>query len=480
MPLSRREFLASSAAMLAVPGPADLDLAIVDGHVFASVTAERSNQEAMLGFWPMNIGIRDGRIVSLTRKPLKAKRVIDAKGLYVSPGFIDLINHGPNIENDRLQALDGVTTKLQMEAGVPNVAEWYAQQRGKRLLNYGAAASHIHARTAHFGGWDKAEKAVASDADIAEIGDHVERGLREGGLGVGFGLEYQPGTTRWEVIEMFRIAGRHRAACHVHARYGTLLEEQHNLTAIEELIAASVASGAPLHIVHVPSMALRNTDKALRLIEAVQKRGHDVTCDFYPYTAFSTSIDSEVFAPGWQEKFGISYGDLEWAATHERLTAETFAKYQKQGGSVIAHAIPEDAVRAAVKSPATMVGSDGGLSNGIGHPRATGTFARVLGYYARQERLISMEQAVEKMTLLPARRMEKRVPAFRRKGRILMGCDADLAIFDPNKVADRATFDRPAETSVGMHWVLVGGTPVVAEGKLVEGPMPGQPIRAQG
>src|SRR5262249_123656 len=155
---------------------------------------------------------------------LRGERIIDVKGHVVCPGFIDPISHGQDLENELIQVRDGVTTKLQMEAGVQDVAAWYASQEGKRLANYGAGTSHAWARTTVFG-WNQPER-VANDEEIAMMADFVDDNLAEGGLGVGFGLEYQPASTRWEVIEMFRVAGRYKASCHVHTRYGTLLEEQ--------------------------------------------------------------------------------------------------------------------------------------------------------------------------------------------------------------------------------------------------------------
>jgi len=470
--MTRREFLTVGASAVAFPNVLlqsdDYDLVVRNGRVI-------DPESRLDGI--RNVGIRGGRIASVSTSELRGRRILDAAGLVVAPGFIDIISHGHDLENDRLQLQDGVTTKLQMEAGALNVDEWYGLQLGKRMANYGCAASHAAARRSVMG--DRWSEASSTDAEIAAMAIIVDRGLREGGLGVGFGLEYQPGTTRWEVLEMFRVAGKHGASCHVHTRYGTLLEEQHNLTAISEVLSASLVSGAPIHIVHVPSMALGGTSRSLQVIEEAQRKGFDVTCDFYPYTAFATGISSEVFDVGWQTKFGIDYKDLQWAKTNERLTKESFEKYRKEGGTVIAHAIPEAAVQAAVKSRATMVGSDGSLTDGTGHPRATGTFCRVLGHYSRDLGLIPLAEAVRKMTIMPARRFEKRCPEFKRKGRVQVGADADLSVFDPRSVIDRATFEKPAQTSVGMQWVLVAGKLAVDAGKLVEDSRLGRPLRAK-
>jgi N-acyl-D-aspartate/D-glutamate deacylase len=475
--LSRRSFIAkasAAAASLAASkfihaGQTEFDLVILNARCIDPDTRLDAVR---------NVGVSRGRIASISHSELRGKRVIDGNGLVLAPGFIDIIAHGQDLENDRLSAFDGVTTKLQMENGVDDQDAWHREQQGKRMLNYGAGCGHNHARNRIFGSAEAADKGVATDAQVAEMANILEEELRKGAIGVGFGLEYTPLARRWEVMELFKVAGKYRASCHVHTRYGTLLEEQSNLTAIQEVIASGLIYGAPVHIVHVPSMGLSNTDKALRVIEAAQKRGLDVSCDFYPYTAFGTGISSEVFDPGWQTKFGIDYKDLEWAATHERLTAETFEKYRKAGGFVIAHAIPEAAVREAVKSPATMVGSDGRIYDGVGHPRTTGTFARVLGHYSRDEKLITLMEALKKMTIMPAKRLEKRCSAFRNKGRLQVGCDADLVLFDSRSIIDRATFDKPAELSEGVKFLWVHGQGVIEEGKLVEDARPGKGLRA--
>lgn len=446
----------------------ELDIAIVRGRVIDPETKLDSIR---------SVGIRAGKVVQVAKSELRAKRVIDAKGLVVSPGFIDPIAHGQDLENDILQVHDGVTTKLQTESGAADVSDWYRKQAKTRICNYGAGAGHGHARVAVLKERDDVVGRAATDQETGRICEHIDSNLAAGGISLGFGLEYRPATSRWEVLQAFKVASRYKASCHVHMRYGTLEDDTGAIAALQEVMATAMASGAPLHVVHVPSMALKNTSQALEFIRAAQARGFDITCDFYPYTAFGTAIDSEVFAEGWQQKFGIDYGDLEWAQTHERLTSESFAKYRAEGGFVIAHAIPEAAVRAAAASMA-LVGSDGRISDGVGHPRSAGTFARVLGKYCRDERLISLPDAIAKMTWRTARRFEARCPDFKRKGRIQVGCDADITIFDPARVIDRATFAEPSKKSAGIRHVIIGGRVVLDNGNLDESSR-GKPLRAQ-
>jgi dihydroorotase len=186
-----------------------------------------------------------------------------------------------------------------------------------------------------------------------------------------------------------------------------------------------------------------------------------------------TDIASAVFDEGWQGRTGgIGYGDLQWALTGERLTADTFARYRKLGGMVILHSIPEDMVRVAMADPTVMVASDGILDNGKGHPRAAGSYARVLGRYVREQHALSLMDALRKMSLSPAERL-----GIQSKGRLEVGADADITVFDPERVMDRATFENPAQYSEGIPFVLVNGVVVVRDGQLVDGVAPGRGLR---
>jgi dihydroorotase len=225
---------------------------------------------------------------------------------------------------------------------------------------------------------------------------------------------------------------------------------------------------------HIHSTSLKATPLALRLIEGARQHGVNVTTEAYPYTAGMTRLDTALFNEGWQQALGISYDGLQWVATGERLTAETFAKYRKEGGLVAVHGIPEEIVKLALAHPAVLVASDALLTGGKGHPRATGTFARVLGRYVREQKALSLMDALRKMSYGPAERI-----GAKNKGRVQVGADADLAIFDPATVTDRATFEKPAETSLGIPHVLVGGTFVVRDGKLQEGVLPGKGVKGR-
>jgi N-acyl-D-aspartate/D-glutamate deacylase len=432
-----------------------------------------------------NVGIIGGKIAAISSDALQGKETIDASGLVVAPGFIDLHEHGQEPRNYQYQAHDGVTTSLELELGTNDVDAWYAQREGKSLINYGVSAGHIPVRMKVFADPGKfvptndAAHRAATPEQTAQMRADVEHGLQRGALAVGMGINYTEAASHQEILEMFRAAAKYHASVHVHLRYAGILEPQNGLAGIEEVIAAAATTGAPLHVVHITSMGLAATPQLIAVVAGAQKQGLDVTTECYPYTAGSTSLESAVFDPGWQERQGISYHDIQWTATGERLTAETFEKYRKVGGTVVIFSIPENMVRAALGNPMVMIASDGMPVTGAKvHPRGQATFSRVLGHYVREEKTLDLMTALRKMTLMPAQRLEKRAPIFLSKGRIRVGADADITVFDAERVIDKATFEEPLQYSDGIQFVLVNGVPVVKNGTLRSDVSPGKPARA--
>jgi N-acyl-D-aspartate/D-glutamate deacylase len=432
-----------------------------------------------------NVGVKGGKIVAVSEQPLQGSTTIDAKGLVVAPGFIDLHEHGQEPRNYEFQAHDGVTTSLELEVGTDDVDAWYAARAGKSLINFGVSAGHIRVRmkVMHEPGdfvpsGDAAHK-KASPEQVVEMEKEIAHALDRGALAVGMGIAYTEAAGHDEIVRVFQVAAKYQASVHVHSRYFGSKEPATGLAALEEVIAAAAATGAPLHVVHITSMGLADTPQLIAMVEGARKHGLDVTMECYPYNASSTRLESSAFDPGWQEMRGITYGDLQWTATGERLTAESFERFRKQGGDVVIFGIPQSAVRAALADPQVMIASDGmRISGPKVHPRGQGTFARVLGHYVREEKALDLMTALRKMTLLPAQRLEKRAPMFKDKGRIRVGADADITVFDSSRIIDKATYEQPLQYSEGIEFVLVNGVPVLKDGKLVRDVFPGEAARA--
>lgn len=428
--------------------------------------------------------------MAISETPLTGKEVLTVPGLVVAPGFIDLHAHGQTTGDLQIKARDGVTTALDMEVGVYPVAAWYQSMVGQSPIHYGATVSHITARFSAFhpglevGHWVTKRAMVAGLgvapaganqaaglAELKHMAEAIRRGLDEGALGVGFGINYTPAAAPSEIEAMFRVAAGRKVPVFVHTR-------AFGIAAIQEAITTAKTTGAALHLVHVGSSSIGDLPEVLKLIDASQAAGMDLTTEVYPYTAASTMLESAMFNPGWQANLKIDYGDLAWAATGERLTAESFERHRKQGGWVILYLMKDANVERAIAHPGVIIASDGvPFIDGKGHPRGAGTFARVLGYYSREKKLLPLMDALAKMTILPARRLEGHVPAMKAKGRIAVGADADLTVFDPATVRDRATFEAPTTPSAGIPHVLVNGTFVVREGELVNGARPGRALR---
>jgi hypothetical protein len=428
-----------------------------------------------------NVGIRDGKTVRVSSEALSGKRVIHAAGLVVAPGFIDLHQHAQDIESQRVKALDGVTTALELEIGVPDVAEFLKTKERHSLIHYGTSASHVAARALVFGTplppgeilpkSGPATEQPATTAQIMQIEHRLRAELDAGGLAVGMGIQYTPGATRLEVINMFRLAAERKVPVYAHVRSSGGVDPG-SIAAVSEVIAASAISGAPLHIVHINSTCLRDAPECLSMVEGARARGLDVTTEAYPYIAGMTFINSAVFNPGWQERQGgIGYGDLVLPNTGEHLTKERFDELHNSSTpqTVLIFSNSQAVLDKLIPNQLVMIASDG-LE---GHPRNAGTFSRVLAQYIREKGTITLMEALRKMSLMPAQMLERSTPAARQKGRLQEGADADIVVFDPATIADHATFQKPMEPSVGVHYLLVAGTVIVDDGKIVPDLYPG-------
>ena len=436
-----------------------------------------------------NVGIREGRIARISPEPLSGRRVIHAAGLVVAPGFIDLHQHGQEPASQSVKAFDGVTTALEMEIGVPDVAAFLKSKEARSLINYGTTASHVAARALVFGAplassttgiagiLPKSGPATdnpATPEQISKIEQRLQHELDAGALGVGMGIQYTPGATRLEVIDMFRFAARHHLPVYTHLRSFGRTEPGSAIESVEEVIGAAAISGAPLHIVHINSTCLRDTLECLALVEGARARGLDVTTEAYPYIAGMTQINSAQFNPGWRKRLGIEYSRLVVPNTGEHLTRERFEELHRSSvpQDILVFANTEEMVDATIPHPLIMIASDGAE----GHPRNAGTYSRVLAQYVREKKTLSLMEALRKMTLMPAQMLERSTPAARYKGRLQQGADADIVVFDPATIRDRATFEQPMAPSLGVRELLVGGTVLIDQGKLLPNVYPGRAI----
>jgi N-acyl-D-aspartate/D-glutamate deacylase len=444
-----------------------------------------------------NVGIRAGKIARISAVPLTGRRVVHVKDLVVAPGFIDLHQHGQELESQYVKAFDGVTTALEMEIGAPDVTQFLAAKEGHSLIHYGSTASHAAARALIFGAplnprvidpragipeilpkSGPATNDPATPEQIKKIEQRLRDELDAGGLGVGMGIQYTPGATRLEVIDMFRVAAERKLPVYTHMRSFGRLEPGSAVEAVEEVIGGAAITGAPLHIVHINSTCLLDSLECISLVEGARARGLDVTTEGYPYIAGMTAVNSALFNPGWREKLGIDYSNLVLPETGEHLTKARFEELHNSSTqeSVLVFANTQETVDAVIPNPLIMIASDGA----VGHPRNAGTYSRVLAQYVREKKTLTLMDALRKMTLMPAQMLERSTPAGRQKGRLQEGADADIVVFDPATITDRSTFAKPMEPSVGVHYLLVEGALLINDGNLVPDTFPGQALKGPG
>lgn len=302
-----------------------------------------------------NVGIINSKIVAISIEELKGKEVINAKGLVVAPGFIDLHVHGRSNREQEFQLHDGLTTTLELEWGVEYIGNWLNSRTNKALINYGASVCWPFER---FKAMDKYKDSLSkfyqtslnsessleklfntigksyteplSSEETKKMLANINSSLSEGGIGIGVPIGYLPKNNPGEILQVYELAAKMKSVVFSHVREASIM-------GIQEAITDAMLTGASLHIVHINSMSLSNIQLALDMIEMANKKGFDISTEMYPYTAASTLLQSAIFNEGWQEKLGMTYNDLQWVTTGERLTKETFETFRKTGGAVIMH-----------------------------------------------------------------------------------------------------------------------------------------------
>lgn len=470
-----------------------------------------------------NVGIKDNQISVITQAPIEGKVTIDAAGKVVAPGFIDVHAHGQNIGDYRMQAMQGVTTMLELESGVLPIGDWYSAQGKKGLpLNYGAAAGWTYARIATFSQTPAQATAayfqqaqsrndwkmnIATREQEGNILRLIEQGLDEGGLGIGINAGYAPGYGQKEYYALAELAAKHKVATYTHVRYASNTEPQSSFEAVKELIGNAAITGAHMHICHINSTSLKDIETILPMVDQAKARGINISVGAYPYGAASTVVGAAMFQGGdWRERMGSTANNFQLA--RDRMTEAQLADYQKNnpGTFIVWHFLDEDnpadraKLDASILDKNVLIESDemfwmhmdekGHVENYAGdewplpkdlfsHPRSNGAFAKVLRVYVRERGLLTLPEALRKMTLMPAQLLEEFVPQMKLKGRMQPKMDADIVVFDPKTIADKGTYQDPNHPAVGVSWLLVNGQIVVNNSQLDTRIKAGRAIRRE-
>ncbi len=437
-----------------------------------------------------NVGIKDGVITAISTKSLAGTETLDVRGLVVAPGFIDIHSHSPTLFGARFQLLDGVTTQLDLEAGAFPVNAYGAFFDSGAPLHYGASVSHLAIRSKVLLGKEmpylfskngvanvpEAFVKKATATDIEAMRELLEMGIDEGGLGIGVLLDYMSvAVSAYELRMIFEVAGKRKVPVTVHVRRGL----PGDAAGLDEVIALAEQTGAPLLVCHITHSAMQDVGKWLEKIDQANARGARITAETLTYAAGGTSIGAAVFGRDWQRIFNISYGDVQWTATGEWLTKETFEKYrgEQPDGVINHHYVKEPWIETALRWPGMMAVSDATPAFGekvMSNPNLSGTFSRFIGHYTRDAKILALPDALARTSLNQARWLERIAPAFKRKGRIQPGMDADLTIFDAERIAARATYGKPYLSPLGLPYVIVAGKIAVRDSVVQEAVLPGK------
>jgi len=472
-----------------------------------------------------DVAIRGDRIVAIGPNLGAAAREIDAAGLIVAPGFIDLHAHGQSLPADRMQAFDGVTTALELEVGAMPVAPWYESHgRAGRVLNYGSAAAWILARKIVVSGMDLPDGSpiekmsagaddprwvndVATDAQVDEITGLLRGGLEAGAIGIGIPNAYASGAGVKEMVEVCQLAADTGVPTFTHVAYAAKIDPKSSIEAYVRLIGYAGATGAHMHICHLNSTSGTDVERAAEMLQHAQARGLPITVEAYPYGTGSTVVSAAFYAdPDFPRRTGRSYDSLQLVATGRRfqnreelmaasaanpselilthfLDTEGYGPQQHLLDVSVTYpggAIASDAMPWVEASGAHYRGDAWPLPDTVfSHPRSSGTFTRFFRQYVRERPLVPLMEAISKCTLIPCKVIESCAPQMRRKGRVQVGCDADLIVFDPEVIGEQATFQKMNLPAAGVMHLLVNGEPVIADGALKTAARPGRPIKSE-
>ena len=469
----------------------------------------------------LNVGIKSGRIAAISDRDLAGEQVLDATGQVVAAGFIDLHAHGQQLPAAWVQAHDGVTTALELESGLLPISDFYKKTAAEgRPINYGAGAAWTYARVSvkepraappdgtigwfqaafSYDGW---QNTVATPEEIEQIIDLVETGLKEGGLGVSINAGYAPGYGHKEYHALAELAAKHGVATYTHVRYLKNSEPRSSWEAYQEQISLAAITGAHMHVCHLNSTSLRDIEDCAALVKQAQDRGLPVTVEAYTYGAGSSAVGADLFrGADWLDRWGLDDASaMEFNGTPLNQAKIDEMQKSSPGDIVVIHYLRPDQSKEdqrlldlSVLYPGGAIATDampwtdakGNIIEGdvwplpddaFAHPRSAGTYSRFLGRWVRERKALPLLEAIRKTSLIPAQILEKAVPQMKKKGRLQVGADADIVVFDLETVSDQATYTDPAQLSRGFRHVVVNGTTIIDEGERQGDVRPGQPVR---
>ena len=500
------------SGLAAVPAQAqEYDLVILNGRVMDP----ESGLDAV-----RNVGVKDGKIAVITQDAIRGTETIDASGHVVAPGFLDTHNHNVMVPfGQKLALRDGLTTPMELENGVMPVAEWYDSMVGKSQTNYGATVSIMGARETVFNPKfesitgatiydmelasvthaDLAWMArVGTDEEIEKILALLDQGLKDGALGVGHVPGYMTGgVTSRESFGAQQLAGKYGRFVAMHGRFSSQQPPTSGLLGTAEQVASVAAVGGGLIVQHMTAQCLAVTPDCQKLIDDAYSEGRQVVSEIYAYTYGGTIVSADYLHPdNYGPNMGRTYSDIIDLSNLQPLTKETYEQLVKTapGTNVTFENATKEDLYVALAHPTSIIGSDAFpyvmKSDGSvvqdwdtpydavnGHPRGAGTHARILRL-VREENLMPLMLAISKMTYMPAKFLQDNgVPQMAHKGRVQVGADADITIFDPATVKDNATPAMGGLPSTGIPYVVVNGTIVVKDSKVLKDVFPGQPVR---